>query len=848
MKFTKSALQTFLAAAVATSTTMTSITSTTTVQAMPASPQPFHEIQPDGRFITLQLQGDPLDAWLADQDGYTVLRDETTGEYRYAQDDGHGGLECSEMSVGLVDDENDNVDSPDNDASKGSSGPAKQTKLLKQRKNHMKKGLRPSKIDCEGKWCDDFLKGDDDEVDAHQGGGDRRSLRGFVVDDFDHFNATRSLQQNPNTGILRNLVIPMKWSDHQDRILPSQEQLDTLMNNDGPHPLCPTGSLRDVFLENSYGSLTLNSVVLDWIPMDNTEVHYSNGDRGLTTRFWDAIEYALNYIEENELVDFAEFDQNPKDGRIDAITFLHSGYAAEFGRTDAYGTTFTNRIWSHKWSLNRRQFTSPRSGVRVRDYHVASAVWGTSGVEIGRIGVIAHETGHFLGLPDLYDVNGGGNGIGSYGMMGNSWGFDGSQYYPPHLSAWSKLRLGWVEAVRPTQGTNLVEASEILDPTHPQLYIIDEGFPSGEYLLVENRQRIGFDRRMPQGGLVIYHIDEQAGLHQEGFPGQVGWPENGNHYRVAVLAADGLYQLESNQFNRGDGGDVYQALGPSNWLAPCMTEGACQHPNTDSYQGGVIVPSNVYITGISNSASVMSFQFSILSGETSEPTGSPTTSPTWEPTNFPTTSPSSSPSSSPSASPTVMPTLVPTTQAPTVAPSPLPSTLAPTPRPTVVPLSVNVAVEAGQGEMTYNIAVSVNGGTAPFQFAWSFGDGKLGFSREPVRSHTYPAIGNYAIRVIAIDAKGNSQESRYTLRVTAAPTPAPTTTTPTTEPTVAPTTVAPTTAPLTPPPSTLPPTFAPTPSPTSAPQPTCGNPWQWCFTNAQCCSGRCSRRRFYRCE
>ena len=80
---------------------------------------------------------------------------------------------------------------------------------------------------------------------------------------------------------------------------------------------------------------------------------------------------------------------------------------------------------------------------------------------------------------------------------------------------------------------------------------IDSGYPPGEYLLIENKRKYGFDTMVPQAGLAIWHIDETKGKLStfgvnlnEGFPGQPGWPTNDKHYRVALLQADGLYDLE----------------------------------------------------------------------------------------------------------------------------------------------------------------------------------------------------------------------------------------------------------------------------------------------------------------
>jgi M6 family metalloprotease-like protein len=157
-----------------------------------------------------------------------------------------------------------------------------------------------------------------------------------------------------------------------------------------------------------------------------TEAAASAGHSGLTCcALQQAIAQALNAAEQKG-IQFAQFDQD-KDGMIDMITVLHSGYGAEWG-----GATYTSRIWyastnsrlllhafghlkkhlkanvaapylhrSHKWCLPAPYVS--RDGVKVLEYHIEPAMWGTTGTNTGHIGVIAHETGHFLGtsLPTL---------------------------------------------------------------------------------------------------------------------------------------------------------------------------------------------------------------------------------------------------------------------------------------------------------------------------------------------------------------------------------------------------------------------------------------------------------------
>lgn len=172
----------------------------------------------------------------------------------------------------------------------------------------------------------------------------------------------------------------------------------------------------------------------------------------------------------------------------------------------------------------------------------------------------------------------------------------GSQLYPPELSAWTKLQLGWTTPETPLIGVeNRVSRAEGY-PTFEapnELFKIgdgDFGFPSGEYLLIEFRKS-----DLLIGGIAIYHVDEQQNdFDTEGYPNQIeggiSWPSNGNHYAVALSPADGNYELEQ-KINSGNSQDLY-SIGES--LLP--SEGANgPFPNTDSYQNGEIRKTGVRI-------------------------------------------------------------------------------------------------------------------------------------------------------------------------------------------------------------------------------------------------------------
>ncbi|MBW6514521.1 MAG: T9SS type A sorting domain-containing protein [Candidatus Syntrophosphaera sp.] len=106
-------------------------------------------------------------------------------------------------------------------------------------------------------------------------------------------------------------------------------------------------------------------------------------------------------------------------------------------------------------------------------------------------GVLAHQFGHILGLPSLFDndsSNGVSQGIGNWGLMGTGiWNASG--YVPAQLSPWCRVFLGWEPFVTVTQSSEDLIVDHFLDhlPFRNRLFKVP--ISDREYFLIENRQQ-----------------------------------------------------------------------------------------------------------------------------------------------------------------------------------------------------------------------------------------------------------------------------------------------------------------------------------------------------------------------
>lgn len=83
---------------------------------------------------------------------------------------------------------------------------------------------------------------------------------------------------------------------------------------------------------------------------------------------------------------------------------------------------------------------------------------------------------------------------------------------PPGLSSFTKIRLGWIKAHQAHVAKPGETSCVFLSPLSKggDLLVVKIPLDNGAYYLVENRQPIGFDRMLPDSGILVLKVHPEA--------------------------------------------------------------------------------------------------------------------------------------------------------------------------------------------------------------------------------------------------------------------------------------------------------------------------------------------------
>jgi M6 family metalloprotease-like protein len=348
-----------------------------------------------------------------------------------------------------------------------------------------------------------------------------------------------------------------------------------------------TGSFRDYYLKASYGQLELNTDVFGWYMASSSYLNYGKANSNYISNVGDLVKRAI-LAADSAGVDFSQYD-NDGDGYADGIIVMHAGIGAE----EQSAPSANNYIWSHRFNLSNTVGSVFVDGVVVDAYGIfpEKRYNGGANSQVG-IGVLSHEFGHLLDLPDLYSTQNKGSGAGNFAnMAGGPW--LNSEKTPCLHDAWTRIAMGWVE---PT----VINASGIY--TIPKS-LADSNFTfkintsiANEYFLLENRQRKGFDQFIPARGLAIWHVNtSRARLLSVSSSNNVN--NDTSAYGMGLEQADGRNDLEKDN-NRGDGGDLYPGTSNNRSFNDYTKPSAVLHYKI----GGIKQKSNIVISNITQNA------------------------------------------------------------------------------------------------------------------------------------------------------------------------------------------------------------------------------------------------------
>lgn len=476
---------------------VTSISLLTTGEshAVRARHAPREAMNPDGVTVTLTQMGDEFFHCYVTQDGYPVLADKS-GFYRIVANDGtmtsiralNPGERTSDIASAM------RAVNPHTAYTSLLNASLHDNQLYEncpQRKPQMR--LSESKYDNE---------------DGH----DRRAF--------------------PCEGQQNVLVILVDFPDKPFTFCenPAQEMKD-VMGKRGYSNFGASGSALDYFETSSHGLFNPSFDVYGPVTMSKEWRWYGqNNDIGNDKYAAHMVKEACELLDGE--IDFSKYDRDG-DNFVDNIYVIYAGRgendpgSPSENATDEekiqFETDANNLIWPHAYTLASGTGSSLQlDGVYLNKYGCSAELQGDD--SFCGIGTFCHEFSHILGLPDLYavqhyydtDFN-----PDVYYVTPWSWSildygpYNNNGMTPPLYSSYEQYALEWLKPIEIRLEDNTPSQEIVLPPltrsdvAYKITRLRSDNLPSpeGEYILLENRQKEGWDEFLPGEGMLAWHID-----------------------------------------------------------------------------------------------------------------------------------------------------------------------------------------------------------------------------------------------------------------------------------------------------------------------------------------------------
>ena len=297
------------------------------------------------------------------------------------------------------------------------------------------------------------------------------------------------------------------------------------------------GSVHDYFLDQSRGLFDLTFDVVGPVLMPNDYGYYgeNGGPYDFDLHPGEMVVTACQAIVDE--VNFRDYDWDGN-GEVDQVMIIYAG------RGEASGGG-ANTVWPHEWCLTEAEGAPLElDGVRIDTYACSCEMRSDSSID--GIGTTCHEFSHCLGLPDMYDIDYGGNfGMGSYSLMDHG-SYNGNSFLPAGYTSFERMCCGWLTPTVLTDNMEVANMKALSDGG--EAYILYNDAWPDEFYLLENRQETGWDQKIPESGMLILHVDYDETVwyynlvntaadysDKEGYgPGAVN-----DHERCTIFHADG---------------------------------------------------------------------------------------------------------------------------------------------------------------------------------------------------------------------------------------------------------------------------------------------------------------------